>query len=284
MISNFLDEHIQLVDHIDASELHKKYLQLCGMNKDMLDSVSYAATIQQALLPQMRHFERIFNEYFVIYQPQKIIGGDFYWIAQKNEWAVFALADCTGHGVSGAMLSVLGISYLNYVVLGKNYDGLGKMLQEIDKKWIEAFHMFTEQEVNNDWMEISLAAFNSKTRELRFSGARGRIIIVNNQGIQIIKGHNYPVGGWQIEKNRLYNEHKLFLPENSMVYMASDGFQDQFGGNRNKKISIKTFYEYLTNIHSLPAEIQKTFLTTTFNDWKKNNIQTDDISVLGLRL
>ena len=284
MISNFIDEPMQRVDSIDVSELHKKYLQLYGINKDMSDSVNYAATIQQALLPQSRHFDRVFNEYFVIYQPQNIIGGDFYWIAQKNEWSVFALADCTGHGVSGAMLSVLGISYLNYVVLGKNHDDLGKMLQEIDKKWIEAFHMFTEQEVNNDWMEISLAAFNNNTRELRFAGARGKIIIVTKKGTQIIKGHNYPVGGWQIEKNRIYVEQKIVLPENSMIYMTSDGFQDQFGGSKDKKMTIKRLYQYLADIYSLPADVQKTFLSTAFNEWKNINRQTDDVCLLGIRL
>ncbi len=284
MISKYLDEPMQRVDSIDSSELRNKYLQLYGINKDMFDSVNYAATIQQALLPQMRHFERIFNEYFVIYQPQNIIGGDFYWIAQKNDWSVFALADCTGHGVSGAMLSVLGISYLNYVVFGKDIDNLGRMLEHIDKKWIEAFHMFTEQEVNNDWMEISLAAFNSKTRELRFAGARGKIIIVNKNGIEIIKGHNYPVGGWQIEKNRIYEEQKIILSKDSMVYMTSDGFQDQFGGKKNKKMTIKKLHEHLNDIYSFPADVQKTVLTSIFNEWKSSNKQTDDVCVLGIRL
>ncbi len=284
MSSRIMEIPLQVDDLMDASELRKKYLQLYGINKDIFDSVNYAATIQQALLPQLRHFERIFNEYFIIYQPKNIIGGDFYWIAQKNDWSVFALADCTGHGVSGAMLSVLGISYLNYIVFGKDYDNLGKILEKIDKKRIEAFHMFTEQEVNNDWMEISLAAFNNKTRELRFSGARGKIIIVNTQGMHILKGHNYPVGGWQIEKNRIYIEQKIFLPENSMVYLTSDGFQDQFGGSRNKKFTIKKLYQFLANIYSLPVDVQKIFLTTEFSEWKNANKQTDDVCLLGIRL
>ena len=284
MISNFIDEPIQRVDSIDSSELRKKYLRLYDINKELFNSVSYAATIQQALLPQLRHFERAFEEYFVIYQPQNIIGGDFYWLTRKDDWSIFALADCTGHGVSGAMLSVLGISYLNYIVLGKEWDTLGHVLHKIDKKWIDAFHMFLDQRVNNDWMEISLAAFNSKTRELRFTGARGKLIIVNKNGTQILKGHNYPIGGWQIEKNRTYEEQTMVLPENSMVYMTSDGFQHQFGGSENKKMSAKTFLNYLSGIFNLPADIQKTFLVTAFSDWKNNNIQTDDVCVLGVRL
>jgi serine phosphatase RsbU (regulator of sigma subunit) len=277
------EEMIERIEAIDVIELRSEYLKLHDVNKDIFNSFSYAATIQQGLLPQQRHFDRLFNEYFVIYKPQSIIGGDFYWITEKDDCVIFAVADCTGHGIAGAMLSVLGIGYLNYVVLGKNHNNLGDILEEVDKKWVETFNKLSETGINNDWAEISLGSFNPKTRELKFAGARGKIIIVNDEGTQVIKGDNFPIGGWQIEKDRVFKEHKMILPKDSMIYMTSDGFQHQFGGKKNKKFSGKTMQTFLEDIYDLPATIQKAFLSMTFNEWQGNNLQTDDVCVLGLK-
>ncbi len=236
------------------------------------------------MLPQQRHFDRFFEDYFVLYQPQNIISGDFYWIAEKDDNIIFAVADCTGHGVAGAMLSVLGISYLNYVVLGKNHLSLGDILEEVDMKWMETFNRYSEKGKDNDWMEISIGSFNPKTRKLKFAGARSKITIINEQEIQVIKGNSYPIGGWQIADNRTYKETEVRLPENSMVYLSSDGFKDQIGGILNKTMKEKRMKEFLADVSYLPANIQKSFLCMAFNEWKGDNNQTDDVCLLGLKL
>ncbi len=284
MYTTFPETMIEEINSLDETNLRKEYLKLHEINKEIFDGFSYAATIQNGLLPQQRHFDRLFSEYFVLYQPQNIISGDFYWIAEKNDCVIFAVADCTGHGLAGAMLSVLAISYLNYVVLGKNFNSLGEMLWEIDKKWIETFNMFGDKSRDNDWMEISLCSFNRSTRELKFAGARGKITVINKGGITNLKGDQYPVGGWQIEKNRVYHDHEMILPEDSMVYLTSDGFKDQIGGNANKTLKEKRMQEFFSELFYLPTNVQKSFLSVAFNEWKGKNIQTDDVCILGVRL
>jgi serine phosphatase RsbU (regulator of sigma subunit) len=285
MSTTFPDNMIDEINSLDEVNLREEYLRLHKLNQEIFQGFSYAATIQNGLLPQQRHFDRLVEEYFVLYEPQNIISGDFYWIAEKNDCVIFAVADCTGHGLAGAMLSVLAISYLNYVILGKNFTSLGSMLEEIDKKWIETFNMFSEKnKEDNDWMEISLCSFNRKTRELKFAGARGKITIINKDGANILKGDHYPIGGWQIEKNRTFNEKEMILPENSMVYLSSDGFKDQIGGVGNKTMKEKKMHEFLSELYYLPAKVQKSFLNMAFKEWKGKNTQTDDVCVLGVRL
>lgn len=166
-------------------------------------SLIYAQTIQHGLLPKTRHFEKFFKDYFVVYKPQDKIGGDFYWLTSKNDTIFFALADCTGHGVSGAMLSVLGISLLNYVIQ-KNFKNIGDYLTELDKKWIETFNNeLSDSQYNNDWLEITLISFNTKTREFQYACGGGEFVIDQNNSINTYKGNSFPIGGWQIEKNRL---------------------------------------------------------------------------------
>lgn len=215
-ITLFPEQVIDEIESLEVTKLRAAYLKLQKSNKEIFEGFSYAATIQNGLLPQQRHFDRLFSEYFVLYQPQHMISGDFYWIAEKNDCVIFAVADCTGHGIAGAMLSVLAISYLNYVVLGKNHDSLGEILAEVDRKWLETFNIYADKTRDNDWMEISLCSFNPKTRVLKCAGAKGKITIINEEGTQILKGDPYPIGGWQIEKNRIYNEREIILPEKSM--------------------------------------------------------------------
>lgn len=133
------------------------------------NSLTYAQTIQNGLLPKERHFKKTFKDHFVVYKPQDKIGGDFYWLTTKGDTTYFALADCTGHGVSGAMLSVLGISLLNYVIQ-KNFENVGDYLTELDKKWIETFNTeLLDSQFNNDWLEITIIAYNTITREFQYA-------------------------------------------------------------------------------------------------------------------
>jgi len=268
---------------IHFSELKKEYLKLFNYNRDIVEGLYYASTIQQGLLPQKRHFERLFNEYFILYKPQQIIGGDFYWVAQKDEKIIFACADCTGHGVAGAMLSTLGISYLNYVVFGKNYDNLGRMLEEIDKKWIETFSKFSDIMENNDWMEIMLCSFDINTRELCFAGAKGSLLMVNNETHESFHGNRYPIGGWQIEKHRTFDEHKIKLKPRTCIYLGSDGFKHQLGGKKGKKFSEKRLNDHIADIYDIPINLQSNLLKMSLEEWQGSLEQTDDICLMGIK-
>lgn len=251
--------------------------------KDHQSSLAYAQTIQSGLLPKTRHFNKFFNDHFVYYKPQEKIGGDFYWLTCKEDVLFFALADCTGHGVSGAMLSVLGISLLNYVIQ-KNFEKVGDYLTELDKKWIETFNNeLNDSHFNNDWLEITLISFNTKTREFQYACAGGEFALHQSNEIKIHKGNNYPIGGWQIEKDRAFDTFHLNLEENSKLYFFSDGIKHQFNRENTKKFSRKRLVNLLHNYHDLPMDNQKELFEFIFDIWKEGIHQTDDVSLIGIK-
>lgn len=251
---------------------------------DHENSLIYAQTIQNGLLPKNRHFEKYFKEYFIYYKPQAKIGGDFYWLTSKGDTIFFALADCTGHGVSGAMLSVLGISLLNYVIQ-KNFDKVGDYLTEFDKKWIETFNNeLHDSQFNNDWLEISIISFNTKTRKFQYSCGGGEFAIFQNNTIKTYKGNSFPIGGWQIEKHRTFDTFEITLEEKSKLYFFSDGIKHQFDAENNKKFSRKRLLNAIEHYQSHPMSIQTTYIQYVFDTWKGETHQTDDVSLIGIEL
>lgn len=272
-----------LLEDIPYGELKKAYHHLEKKNQDLTDSLYYAAFVQQGLMPQERHFKKLNYPYFVYYNPLQIIGGDFFWIGKKCDWDLVAVGDCTGHGVSGAMLSTLAIGFLNYLMFSKKLHNVGDVVSELDKKWLETFNKVDEGEnSNNDWLEISLIAYNKKTQHLQFAGAMGTILIVNGPEITKLSGNSFPVGGWQIEKNRVYTTQKVQLLPNSKVYLYSDGFKDQFGGINNKRLGSNSFAKLLHSISKFNLSSQREELENHFLLWKGDYEQTDDVCVVAI--
>lgn len=250
----------------------------------LMESMHYASYIQKGILPQERHFNRIFEAYFLLYRPQQIIGGDLYWVGQKDKLKVFAVGDCTGHGVSGAMLSVLAISFLNYLVFAKEHETLSDVLFHLDRKWIETFHQGVENYTNNDWLDIGICVFNTETRELRYAGAFNKLVVFHQDEVNVYPGNRYPIGGWQLERNRSYYEYKIQLPESASVYLFSDGYKDQLSSIHQKKIGWKKFLDLLSEVVTLPMDVQCRLLNLELKAWMGEEKQTDDICVLGVKL
>lgn len=246
------------------------------------NSLIYAQTIQNGLLPKKRHFEKFFKNYFVHYKPQDKIGGDFYWLTKKDDIIYFALSDCTGHGVSGAMLSVLGISLLNYVIQ-KNFNKVGDFLTELDKKWIETFNNeLIDSQFNNDWLEITLISFNTVTREFQYACGGGEFAVHQNNEIKLFKGNKYPIGGWQIEKNRTFDTYSLILEEKAKLYFFSDGIKHQFDSTNSKKFGRSRLLNALDHYHTFTMDKQLELFEFVLRTWKENTRQTDDISLIGI--
>jgi serine phosphatase RsbU (regulator of sigma subunit) len=248
---------------------------------DQENNIVYAQTIQNGLLPKTRHFHKFFKDHFILYSPQDKISGDFYWISSKGDNLYFALADCTGHGVSGAMLSVLGISLLNYVIQ-KNYDHVGDYLTELDKKWIETFNNeLHDSQYNNDWLEITIISFNLRTRAFQYACGGGEFAIHQNNSVEIYKGNKFPIGGWQLEKNRIFDTHHLTLAEDAKLYFFSDGIKHQFDSENQKKFGRKKLLELIQYCHQEKMENQGDFFDFIIQSWKGNEKQTDDISLIA---
>jgi len=273
-----------LLDTGSFYQLQLDYQQLLKNNKELMDGIHYAQLIQQGILPQERHLKRLFDDYFVLFKPQNIIGGDLYWVGQKGKLKIFAVADCTGHGVSGALLSVLALSFLNYVILGKEFNEIHEVLEELDKKWIETFHQGVEYGFDNDWMEIGICSFHTETRELQFAGAFNKLTCIQGTEITNFYGNRYPIGGWQLEKTRTFINHSLVLPEKSMVYMGSDGFKDQFSFPGGKRFGTKRLTQLIGEVSHLPAAHQKQLIEAAFESWRGGEVQTDDVCLMGIRL
>lgn len=244
----------------------------------------YASEIQKGLLPKARHFEKMGLDYGLFWEPANILSGDFYWLGYKNGYHYIAIADCTGHGISASLLSVMGISLLNYIILGKDYCDLGEYLKELDKKWIETFQSERESDLfNNDWMEIILVKLDLNKKLLEICGARLVAILKKYNGELIFtKTNRYPIGGWQIEKNRDYISDQILFDKNDELYLLTDGIIDQFGGEKNKKFGWKNLLNLINlNFDSMQDKIQ--YIREVISLWKGQMESVDDITLLGLK-
>lgn len=276
-----MKEQNNVLEEVPYHELKAAYQHLEKKNKDLIDGLYYAAFVQQGLLPQARHFRRMKRPFYVTYIPLHIIGGDFFWIGKKNNWLFYAVGDCTGHGVSGAMLSSLAIGFLNYVVYSKDLTTTGEVLNEMDKKWIETFKKDDDEDVNNDWLELSLIAYDTSTGEIQYSGSNSSIILIDHfRELHVLKGNPFPIGGWQIEAQRSFTTQSIHLTGRNSVYLYSDGFRDQFGGLSNKRIGMKRFTELLHKTCGASCETQKEIMEDELLIWRGQTEQTDDICVL----
>lgn len=283
-LNRFIVDKLNSNETIDNEQLKNQFVSLYHYHKDLTSSLNYAQIIQKGVLPKDRHFKRLFNDYFIMYAPQSYVSGDFYWIGEVGDKIIFAVGDCTGHGVPGAMLTMLAQSFLNYIILGKGITNTSEVLKEFDKKLIETFMHEIEGIYSNDWIDMVLCCFDKKKMELNFSSAKRKLMLVSGNKTEIYKGSNYPLGGWQMENERLFETNKLKVKEGDMIFIGSDGFQDQIGGELNKKFGSKQLHFLLENITSLPCDKQLMILKRTFQQWKKDEEQLDDICLMGIRI
>lgn len=251
--------------------------------KEMLESIEYASLIQAALLPPTQQMKRFLGDHFILYLPRDIVSGDFYWIFHVDDWVYLAVVDCTGHGVPGALMSILGISFLNEILSKKVFIKPNRVLNLLREKVMKALHQTGIQNESKDGMDIGLIAYNSNTFDLHYAGANNFLHFIRDKSIQQVKGDRMPIGVSGIEENSFTN-HPLRMKKNDIIYLFSDGFVDQFGGSKGKKYKYGPFEELLIKHHTMPMEMQKEVLLDAFLDWKGAYDQVDDILVLGLKI
>ncbi len=250
---------------------------------ELFQSLQYASLIQAALLPPSKQINRIFPSHFIVYLPKDIVSGDFYWITKKSEWIYFAAADCTGHGVPGALMSILGITFLNEILSTKSFLLPNRVLNMLREKIMKALHQTGEHDHSKDGMDISLCAFNPQTKVLHFSGANNPIYYFRNEALHIIKGDRMPIGISGNEEKSFTN-HRVQLKEKDMLYIFSDGYADQFGGPNGKKLKTNGFKDLLTLYHTKNLKEQKESLLNELIDWMEDHEQVDDILIMGFSI
>ncbi len=250
--------------------------------KEILDNITYAKRIQSSIMPTEEYITKYAKENFVMYKPKDIVSGDFYWATELNGKFYLATADCTGHGVSGSMMSMLNISCLNETVNHRKIVNTGDILNEVRKEIINSLNPKGNEGVN-DGMDCVLCAFDFENKTLQYSGANNSFYIIRNNEIIFCKGDKMPVG-LGIKQDSFMTNFIPQLESGDVVYTFTDGYADQFGGEKNKKFNYKRFEELLLSVSDKPMEEQKKAIEMAFNNWKGTTEQTDDVLVIGVKI
>lgn len=252
-------------------------------NKRITDSIEYAEKIQKAALPSEKVLSQLFKEHLIFYKPLQIVSGDFYWAVKKENFIIFAAADCTGHGIPGAFVSMLGISFLNELTLISDLTRPDLILEEMRFILKKSFRQTGNYGEQSDGIDISLCSINTQSNELFFAGANNSAYLIRNNEIIELEAVPNPVGIYY--KEITFKMQKIQLQKDDLIYMFSDGYSDQFGGNNNKsqKYTLKRFKDLLTKINTEKMSDQKKILENQFNNWKNESKQIDDILIFGIR-
>ncbi len=256
--------------------------ELLEQRKELLASIKYASFIQRAILPEPKYLDKILNEYFIFHLPRDIVSGDFYYCTKIDEYIIIAAGDCTGHGVPGALMSIMGTSFLNEILNGKGPWKAARILNLLRERVMKALHQTGMEDENKDAIDMALIVFNEDTGELQFAGANNPLYHIRGGLLNEIRGDKMPVGVNAIEELSFTN-HTIRIITDDMVYIFSDGYADQFGGKDNKKFKYGPFKKLLCDISHEELYIQKEKLMKNFIDWKGANEQVDDILIVGLK-
>ncbi|MCC7302622.1 MAG: tetratricopeptide repeat protein [Bacteroidia bacterium] len=252
-------------------------------NKDITDSISYASRIQQAILPEKEMKFRLFPEAFVLLLPRDVVSGDFYWFGERNGDRIIAAVDCTGHGVPGAFMSMIGNAFLNQIVLEDGITDPGQILNRLREKVKHSLKQTGAEDDSRDGMDAALCVI-SPGNKVKYAGANNPLWIFRNDGtFSDIKPDKLPVGTALVTE-RPFTTHSVDLSAGDLVYIFSDGFADQFGGSNNKKMTNRKFREFIQGISRLSCREQEEKLRAWFTEWKGAFEQTDDVLVIGVRM
>ena len=247
-----------------------------------MSSLKYASFIQRAILPDEKLLKSTLKDYFILHKPRNIVSGDFFYCSKKEDMIVVAAGDCTGHGVPGALMSIMGISFLNEILSSRGPCKPARILNLLRERVMNALHQRGEELENKDAMDMALCVFDPKTRELQFAGAQNPLYHIRGGVLTEIKADKMPVGINAIEEESFLN-HSMQLNEGDTVYIFSDGYVDQFGGPEDKKFKYGPFKDLLMGISGKKMETQRETLDRVIEEWKGERPQVDDILIFGIR-
>jgi serine phosphatase RsbU (regulator of sigma subunit) len=253
-------------------------------NKDITDSIKYAKHIQEAILPERNYMKQYLQDFFIFYKPKDIVSGDFYWFLEKNGLLFIAAVDCTGHGVPGAFVSIVGGNILNHVVRQNNYTDAADILNSVNTMFNMSIRQTFEDSVVKDGMDLVLCVIDKEKMNVNFAGAYNPLYIVRDNEINIYKGNKFPIGIFIGDEVKKFSSQNIPIQKNDVLYLFSDGYIDQFGGNENKKLMHKRFRDLIQENSQLPMKLQHYNFELFFENWKGNREQVDDILLIGLRI
>ncbi|MEZ5000055.1 MAG: SpoIIE family protein phosphatase [Bacteroidales bacterium] len=268
-----LDRNRQIVEQSEIIE---------EKNQSITDSIEYASRIQSAVLPPLDFLSDWGIDNFIMFRPKDIVSGDFYWGQEVGNWLAFAAADCTGHGVPGAFMSMLGTAYLNDIVNSREFTTAAEILNMLRDEVVQSLKQRGVEGETQDGMDIAFCLYNRDTRELHFSGANNPLYLFRNGNFEKVEADKMPIGIHRL-LDRTFTDRVINIEKEDVIYLFSDGYADQFGGESGKKFKYRAFREMLQELHGLPMERQKQLIEERFSNWKGRHEQVDDVLVIGVR-
>ncbi len=263
-------------------EVERQSKKVVELYKNVTDSIRYAKRLQESILPLDQRIRELLPGSFVLYRPKDIVSGDFYWVEPIDGKTVFAAVDCTGHGVPGAFMSLVGHNGLNQVVKERGLTKPSEVLDQLNRIAFETLHKDRDQYVR-DGMDMALCTFHPEELVLEFAGANCPLYVVRGEEVLQFAPNKMPIGGFALE-DKAFTGHTVQLQKGDAAYVFSDGYADQFGGPRGKKFFYRQFRELLVRITPETPERKKALLIEAFNDWKGTQEQVDDILVMGMQV
>jgi phosphoserine phosphatase RsbU/P len=265
-------------------QLNEANIEIEEQKKHIMDSIYYARRIQTAILPAFTLLDSKLKNHFIFYLPKDIVSGDFYWLTEADGLVMIAAVDCTGHGVPGAFMSIVGFNQLNNAVNVAKARKASEILNELNRGVINTLNENVSTSSIKDGMDMSLCVFDFQKKKVEFAGANNPIILIRDNKSVKYRGDRFPIGAFMENKAQLFTNNEIDISKGDMIYMYSDGYSDQFGGPDDKKFLSGRFEELLFDIHRKPLEEQKELLKTTLYDWMGSNDQVDDILVIGIKI
>jgi sigma-B regulation protein RsbU (phosphoserine phosphatase) len=286
MISQLESYYYELEEKVKERTLRieKQKEEIEEQKKHIMDSIYYARRIQNAILPSFNLIEAHVKNYFILYMPKDIVSGDFYWMNESDGLFMMAAVDCTGHGVPGAFMSIVGFNQLNNAVAVKKARSAGAVLDELNQGVISTLNEGKSDNSIKDGMDLALCVFDFPARKVQFAGANNPLVIVRDKQIIKYRGDRFPIGAFEGNNPQRFKNNEIDLIEGDCLYLSSDGYADQFGGPDNKKFMFRKFEELLLEINSQPMDVQKELLHRRLYEWMGVNDQVDDILVIGIKV
>jgi ligand-binding sensor domain-containing protein/serine phosphatase RsbU (regulator of sigma subunit) len=278
-----LKEEKEKVEEINLEVIAQKEI-IEGKNKDITDSIHYAKRIQEAILPSRSLIVKALPQSFVLFRPKDIVSGDFYWFASQQNKVLMAAVDCTGHGVPGAFMSMIGNTLLNEIVLEKGMVNPAEILNNLHEGVRQSLKQNLDDAETNDGMDVALCCLDLDNLELSYAAAYRPLYHLSDGALKEIKGDKYAIGGSHIEEKRRFTNNVIKIKKGDTIYLFTDGYADQFGGPDGKKFLSKRFQEMLLSINNLPMSEQEIILDKKIREWRGAEEQVDDILVIGIKM
>lgn len=277
-----MNENLELMIAERTQEILQQKAIIEDKNEKILQSIDYAQNIQQTIFPHIEEIKQVLADCFTFFRPRDIVSGDFYWFYATQHGGVITAIDCTGHGVPGAFMSLISKEFLFQIIVEQGITTPATILQHLHNKIRRSLKQSLGK--NSDGADAVLVTVDYKTNQWHFAGAKNSLLLIQNNRPHFIRGDKWAIGGEQREAERFFTNHTFDLTQEVIMYLYTDGFQDQFGGAQDKKYTSLSFRNLLYYIHHQPFEQQQQILATTFDAWKGEKEQIDDVLVLGIKI